>query len=86
MKTSLTSHTFRFSSEDSRKLDCLVTRRKRLESGHAFGMRINRTSILQNLIFQEYLELQAEDTAVDSSIDRAKKKAKKGAKKVAESA
>lgn len=67
---------FRFTEEDSRKLDVLCNAAQSKHSGGVFPLRINRTSVLQNLISLAYIAFTEEEAKAVKSIDRAKKKAK----------
>lgn len=67
---------FKMSEEDNRKLDELVADAKNREANSTFPLRINRTSVIQQLIHLAHVKLSDDQAKVSASIARAKKKSK----------
>lgn len=80
MSEKLKMVSFRFSPEDLRKLDFLCEHKKASWPGGFWPVRINRTSVVQNLISLAYIEATEAEAKVTSTVERAKKRLKKAAK------
>lgn len=68
---------FKLSPEDNRKLDELVQDAKNREVNSTFPLRINRTSVIQQLISLAHAALSDEQARINASTARAKKRMKK---------
>lgn len=74
---SLILRSFRFGSEDLRKLDALVDAENAKNVGANWAPKINRSNFLRHLICLRYLQWEKECADIDASIERAKKKGKR---------
>lgn len=68
---------FKLTDDDNAKLNALVEDAKEREKNGMFPLRINRTSLLQQLIALAFARLQEDQSRLLASVDRAKKRAAK---------
>ena len=65
---------FKFSETDNEKLNALVEAARMREANSMFPLRINRTSLLQQLIHLAFVQLQEDQASLLASVARAKKR------------